>query len=181
MNPNCFVFRNVVLSWLVLAALVTSAEAGTAAKCDVVPTCAKKCGSPSSSGVPCFVRISETGGLSTAIAQNLVGGGAGKPQDPICVKPGTQIIWFSLEESSRFKVDFGTLNPFANTSSGSFAGNQGQFTGDTATLAPHSSGTDCYQYSVQHYSSGHWATADPKVIVDSGRHPKHHGTSETKK
>jgi hypothetical protein len=171
MKLSRFVHGNVCLSWLMLVVLVNFAIAGTPGKCEPnVPAsaCPATCGQAGSdsNGVPCFVRISETNGLATATAQNLRGGVAGSYLDPICVDPSTEILWFTLEEKSTFKVTFGVPHPFANTGPGkaaTFKGKKGQASSDTAN-----SPTNCYQYSLQHSNNGSRASADPKVIVTSG-------------
>jgi hypothetical protein len=155
MKLSHFVYRNVGLSWLVLAVLVNSAN-GAPGSCD--KTCRPTCGTYGPNGVPCFVRVSETDGAATV-------------QDSICVHAGTDIFWYTSEDKSEFTLIFGTQHPFANTSTGApaiFKGKKGQPSGDTASLAADA----CYQYSVQHCINGKCTpTVDPKVIVTNVRVP----------
>jgi hypothetical protein len=162
MKLSRFVCRNVGLSWLLLAALVGSAI-GEPGKC--LKTCTPNCGSSGPQGVPCSVKVSETGGAATV-------------RDPICVYSDTDIYWYTSEYKSDFTLIFGPQHPFANTSFGTpakFKGKKGQPSGDTASLEA----DDCYQYSIQHCINGQCTpTVDPKVIVTNVRHHKGHGASK---
>jgi hypothetical protein len=163
MKLSCFVCRAAGLSWVVVAVLANSAN-GAPGSC--AKTCRPNCGSYGPHGVPCFVKVSETGGAATV-------------QDPICVYAGTDIFWYTSEDQSEFTLIFGPQHPFANTSFGTpakFKGKKGQPSGDTASLKADA----CYQYSVQHcINNGQCTpTVDPKVIVTNVRHHKGHGASE---
>lgn len=152
------------VSGLILLALgaVNPANAGTPGKCqEPPPPCDKRniCGSIHSA---CKVRVSETGTTATATPQNLPSGNVWKPGDAICVKPGTEMQWFTEEADSEFKATFGVPHPFSHTptSAAIFQGMDGQTVSDKAILS------SCYQYSLEHLVQGHpKATDDPKVIV----------------
>ncbi len=161
---------------LALAALVGSANAGKpgackqpppADVCDQVGICGHA--GPDPGSVPCFVRISETGGAATVTADN-VSGAAGSPEY-ICVDSQTEILWFTLEEKSSFKLKFGVPHPFVGTpatAAPTFKGKKGHPFSDLAEAVQDT----CYQYSAQH-CIGRKCTPvlDPKVIV-KGAHLK---------
>jgi hypothetical protein len=156
---------------LALGVLVGSAIAGTLGKCqpavsvDVcqqVGICGHEGSDPGS--VPCFVRISETGGAATVTADN-VAGGTGNSAEYICVNYDTEILWFTLEEKSSFKLKFGVPHPFVSkpvATAPTFKGKKGKPSSELAEGSPDA----CYQYSVKH-CIGRKCTPflDPKVIV----------------
>jgi hypothetical protein len=173
MKPGRLVYTKAGSTLLALGVLISSAIAGTPGKCQPEPppdTCAHVgyCGHAGSDpDVPCFVRISETGGAKTAAtvtAENVTGGPGSA--EYICVHWTTEILWFTLEEKSSFKVAFGAPHPFPSTGTtkATFKGNKGK-TGKPIS-DPVNSIDGCYQYTVQHRMNGHWTPVlDPKVIV----------------
>jgi hypothetical protein len=176
MKPGRLVYIKAASTLLAFGVLVSSAAAGTPGKCQPEPPehfCdgVGICGHAGSDPlVPCFVRISETGGAppaATVTAENVTGG-PGSP-DYICVRPTTEILWFTLEEQSSFKVAFGTPSPFpsAGTKKVTFNGTKGKK--GKPISDPVNSIEGCYQYTVQHRMNGHWTPVlDPKVIVKGG-------------
>jgi hypothetical protein len=165
MKLSRFVYRNVALSWMVLwmvlAAFVNFANAGTPGMCS--DTCTPNCGTSGSSGVACDVAVSETSGPTGPVSA--------VNKNPICIFSGTKISW-SSDPLSEFHVIFGASHPFPAVTHGKFDGKPGQSAGETASIPP---GQDsvCYQYSVEHCIKGKkCAQVDPKVIVTSVRkHP----------
>jgi hypothetical protein len=153
-----FSYRNVGLSLLLSAALVSSASAGTPGQPCRVEQCAKWCGEPGA--VACSIRVLESGPTGNAVSK--------VDQPTVCVYSGTEIFWYTLELNSELTVTFGAGHPFPNTPSGQFKGKKGQPSGDTAVLP--SSTAACYQYSVEHCNKhGQCAHIDPKVIVTNVR------------
>jgi hypothetical protein len=170
MKLNLFVYRNAVLSWLVLGVLVNSANAGTPARC--TDKCTPNCGSTGDNGLPCLVKVSETkdsnGQWVTTVNTN-----------PICVFSDTDIIWYTSERNSTFTVTFATPHPFASTPAGTFNGKKGQPSGDTASIPQPAPASNCYEYSVKHCIPGRpCAKVDPKVIVNGVRLPPGTGSSK---
>jgi hypothetical protein len=158
MNPNCFILKAAVLSWLVLAVLLSFANADPGKCTEPIPPCGQTCGRAGSHPVSCLVNVSETSV------------GATVDRDPICVSSGTKIEWFTSESPSRFTVKFGTPHPFNAASPPTYAGNETQSPTGGKAVGPAGA---CYQYSVQHCNGAHCTpVVDPKVIVNSGRHPK---------
>jgi hypothetical protein len=157
MKFPCRHFRSVILLLLSVGAVVNSANAGSG-KCVTTPKCARTCGRPDSgsSGVPCYVRVYEEGSVAHVAAQSLASGEA------VCIAPGTQIRWFTLEHSSQFTVRFVSPHPFGTTTPMTFHGGEADRP-DGATATP----TGCYQYSITHSIGASSASADPKVIVTS--------------
>ena len=159
MKLHPFAYRLTAPSFLILGILINSANAGTELCKKPFPSCTSTCGraaTPSSSGVPCEVKVSETSG-STPVAT--------VDRDPICVDPGTDIFWFTSEENSNFTVTF-TNHPFVHLAgSVTFIGNE-QLTPSGDTVDPDSAGPACYEYSVTHSINHSHASLDPKVIVN---------------
>jgi hypothetical protein len=170
MKPVRLVYIKAGSTLLALGVLAGSAIAGTPGKCQPAPpehTCAQVgyCGHAGSDPLsPCFVRISETGGAATVTAENVTGGTGSA--EYICVHENTEILWFTLEDRSSFKVAFGAPHPFPSTgtTAPTFKGNKGK-TGKPVSDTVNS--TDgCYQFTVQHRMNDHWTPVlDPKVIV----------------
>lgn len=161
MRLSRFVYRGVGLACFVLAVVVTPVMAGSTAHCDFSRcTITNLCGSPGNgpSGRACIVKVSEVTTSNGSLVTNVT-------PDIICVRPNTEILWYTLEPNSEFTVTFGS-HPFPSTSSGTFPGKKGQPSGDTA-----GGNSACYQYSAVHRINGKAAQVDPKVIVDGGRHP----------
>jgi hypothetical protein len=158
---------------LALGVLVGSAVAGTPGKCQSDPpanTCdqAGYCGHTGLDPMmPCFVRVSETGGAATVTAENVTGGPGSA--EYICVNADTEILWFTLEEKSKFEVVFGVPHPFVDKSAGKevkFDGQKGKASSDEAKGLPKDA---CYQYSVKHCIKKKCTPVlDPKVIVKGG-------------
>ena len=148
----------IAVFFLVFELLVNSAIAGTGTCTTSSSACVRTCGRAAvagSVGVPCNIRVSESGSTATVAAQSVV------KKDTVCVAPNTQISWFTSETSSKFTVTFGSQNPFGTGSSRTFAGDETQAPqGDTVGAS-----YGCYRYSVTHGISGSNASADPKVIV----------------
>jgi hypothetical protein len=171
MKINCFVYRNIGLSCLVLAVLVNCAS-GTPGQCGATPKCGRTCGRAGSSGVACYVRVSRGSnwGVEVSAQDSLPGG-------DVCIAPGTKISWFTVDPSSNFTVTFGSPHPFGTGTPPS------PFKGDENATPKSKSVTTlgCSQYSVQLCITGSappCVTADPKVIVtggtdEGGKHSKH--------
>jgi len=160
MRLNRSVYRTAASSLLTFGMFVNSAIAGTGSCTTSASVCSQTCGRPAvggTAGVPCYVRISESGSTAYVTAQSLVG------IDTICVAPNTQLAWFTLEPSSNFSVTFGPQNPFGATTLPPFTGNQTQ----PPSGNPVGSVKGCFQYSITHSIGGSNASADPKVIVTS--------------
>jgi hypothetical protein len=180
MKPVRLVCAKAGSTLLALGVLVSSAIAGTPGKCQPDPppdTCdhVGYCGHAGSDpNMPCFVRISETGGAApaaTVTAENVTGG-PGSP-DYICVHGTTEILWFTLEEPSSFKVAFGAAHPFPSTgrtTAPTFNGKKGKKKPIGKPISERVNDTDgCYQYSVQHCIGNKCTPVlDPKVIVKGG-------------
>jgi hypothetical protein len=130
------------------------------------------CGQPATGsgiGTPCKVRISQTGNVATATAQNVVTPTqptphVGRATDPICVAGGTKIVWITLEADSFFNVAFGPSHPFDSNPLTPivFQGNSSSNKSDSGVAVE----AGCYTYSMDHCIRGHaCAHTDPKVIV----------------
>jgi hypothetical protein len=163
MKPGRLVCAKAGSTLLALAVLVSSAIAGTPRTCgDSEKTCTATC---AGAGSACYLRISQdASGSPTVAAPNLAGWKSG---DSICVDPGADIFWFTLEDHSSFTVKFGSTHPFAGTPLGNqpvFKGKNGHPTHDTVRNDTSSPG--CYEYSLKHCARGTpCKPADPKVIV----------------
>ena len=155
MKPVRLVYTKAVSTLLALGVLAGSAIAGTPGKCQPEPhpdPCANVgyCGHAGSNPVvPCFVRISKTGGAATVTAENVTGGTGSA--EYICVHRDTEILWFTLENKSNFDVAFGAPHPFPSTArdeAPTLKGRKGK-TGRPIS-DPVNSIDGCYQYSVKH-------------------------------
>jgi hypothetical protein len=166
MRLQPFAYRLTASAFLGLGLLVNSAIADTPGACGSVPMCAPTCGSPGDSGAPCIVRISHNGTLATATTQNLAGG-PGSPNADICVSAGTVILWFTLEDKSKFNLDFGSSHAFAH--SAKFHGDNEHPASDETIPQSGDGPASCYQYSIKHCIGHDCGTADPKVIVNGVR------------
>jgi hypothetical protein len=167
MKISHFICRNVCLFWFGLAVLANAAFAGSGSCTD---TCTRWCGGSSS---PCLVNVSEdSGGLTLS-------------REPICVKSGTKITWYTTKKHSTFTVTF-TTHPFAHFGPNvTFIGDDNDkpdAVGDTTKVPPGTSA--CYKYSATHQiNNGSIASLDPKVIVSNVRVPpkRHEATGDAVK
>jgi len=156
--------HNIAVSSVAFGVFVNSAIAGTGT-CNLSTSTAcigQECGrapSSTSSGTPCYVKVSEVGSTATIAAQNMVNN-----ELLVCVTPYTQLRWFTSEPDSQFTVTFGMSNPFSKTTPQTFTGDETEDpNGGSARVSP-----GCYQYSVQHCKKGTCTNVlDPKVIVTS--------------
>lgn len=152
MKLSRFAYKIAGFTLLASGLFGNSANASTGLCKKPVPTCGSKCGqapSPGSTGAPCTVTVSESGGTTTV-----------NQQDPICVDPQTEIEWVTAEPNSKFVVKF-TDNPFCPPTR--------KFKGDATHPKRRAAIKEgCYQFTAQH-SILHQPTPsplDPKVIVN---------------
>jgi hypothetical protein len=167
MKLSHFALGRIALLCLTVFVLAKLATAGTPGKCTAPTSCSVTCGSPSA---PCMVLVSEdnASNVATATMENLSSGTATPNQD-ICLQGGTEIIWHTEENESKFTATFGKQHPFKGTSQGTAA----KFKGKKRQPASDSTNTptlesECYVYNLRHCIGTNCKAADPKVIVKGG-------------
>lgn len=166
-------FRCALLVVCGLASLANASSTPGEITCPERFSCVAECGSGTRS---CKVKISQAGGIATAIALAANGNPIGNPNDDICIRGGTTVNFVpdpSFTDSTGAAL-FGTANPFANhvavpvtfivaTSSGFPAHSSGD---RTVHLPPHA--VRCFTYNLHHCdlgAPGPCARKDPHVVV----------------
>jgi hypothetical protein len=148
------------LFFSVVAVFTTSAAAGT---CTASDTYAKACQGKSVCGALGLCSIAVTSSAS------------GVDQDPVCVDPGTTILWYDSASNPNlyFKVIFST-SPFSDAKkvlTGSKVQGSVVMPSDIVSAAA----IDCYQYAVRECTDAAMTNCtayDPKVIVNGVKvHP----------